>query len=68
MNLLKTTIGTLFLFPHPMCGYQTYIATSDPFPCHIHNSMKIKAHNMDTGEDETFGVGGMLEAKPLTDK
>jgi hypothetical protein len=68
MDLLKTTKGTMFRFPHPITGYQTYVATSDTFYCHIHHVMKIKAHNIETGEDKTFGIGGMLDAKPLTDK
>jgi hypothetical protein len=67
MNLLTMNKGDLFKFPQPIGGYQTYIAITDTFYCHIHHVMKIKAHNIKTGEDKTFGIGGMLDAKPLTD-
>jgi hypothetical protein len=67
MDLLTMTKGDLFKFPHSIGGYQTYIAITDTFYCYIHKVMKIKAHNIETGEDKTFGIGGMLDAKPLTD-
>jgi hypothetical protein len=68
MDLLTMTKGDLFKFPHRIGGYQTYITITDTFYCHIHHVMKIKAHNIETGEYKTFGIGGMLDAKPLTDK
>ena len=68
MDLLKMNKGDLFQFPHRIGGYQTYITISDTFYCHIHHVMKIKALNIRTGEDKTFGLVGMLDAKPLTDK
>lgn len=65
MSLLKMPLGTMFLFPSPYGGQDTYVTTSEPYPCHFHGCMKVKALNIDKNTYHEFGQGGMLDAEPL---
>lgn len=66
MDLLTTTKGTLFTYRYSQSETHTFVATSDPYPCHHQSIMKIKAHNITTGADHEFGSVGLIGAKRIT--